>query len=76
VVVHLRPDFFSQDQIRRRLLQATLAAAISTPIALLTMLAIPVDVSFALQTIYSFLLLTVVIAVLSCLGRWDMPLAY
>src|SRR5580704_1247275 len=61
--VHLRPDVFTEKLIRRRTYQATLAAAISMPVVLLTMLAIPLDLSLALQTAYSFLLFSTVIAV-------------
>src|SRR5215469_2140921 len=61
--VQLYPEWFAGDLVRRRLWQAALAAAISLPLALLTMLAIPVEVSFALQTVYSFVLFSAVIAV-------------
>jgi hypothetical protein len=61
--VHLRPDVFAEKLIPRRTYQATLAAAISMPVVLLTMLAIPLDLSLALQTAYSFLLFSTVIAV-------------
>ncbi len=61
--VHLRPDVFAEELIRRRTYQATLAAAISMPLVLLNMLAIPIELSLALQTVYSFLLFSTVIAV-------------
>ena len=61
--VHLHADFFTEERIRRRTYQATLAAAVSMPIVLLTMLAIPLDLSLALQTAYSFALFSTVIAV-------------
>jgi hypothetical protein len=61
--VHLHADFFTEELIRRRTYQATLAAAVSMPIVLLTMLAIPLDLSLALQTAYSFALFSTVIAV-------------
>jgi hypothetical protein len=61
--VHLRPGVFTEELIRRRTYQATLAAAISMPLVLLNMLAIPLDLSLALQTAYSFLLFSTVIAV-------------
>src|SRR5208283_6079996 len=48
--VQLRPGLFTQELIRRRLAQCAMAAAIALPLSLVTMLAIPVDVSFALQT--------------------------
>jgi hypothetical protein len=63
LVVQLRPERFTESLIRRRLSQAAQATAISMPLALLTMLSIPVDLSFALQTVYSFVLFSAVIAV-------------
>src|SRR5215469_2764532 len=63
LMVHLRPDRFSDEQIPPRLVQASMAMAISLPISLLTMLAVPVDISLSLQTVYSFLLFTAVISV-------------
>src|SRR5262250_3385810 len=59
--VHLRPHVFREELVRRRTYQATLAAAVSMPIVLLTMLAIPLDLSLALQTVYSFALFSTVI---------------
>jgi hypothetical protein len=63
LVVQLRPALFPESLLRRRLLQAALATAISMPLALLTMLAIPLDLSYSAQTIYSFVLFSAVIAV-------------
>ena len=60
--IQLRPDWFTEDQVHRRLAQAAMATAISMPLSMMTMLAIPVDVSLALQTVYSFLLLSAVIS--------------
>jgi hypothetical protein len=61
--VQLRPELFTEGSIRRRLAQSAMAAAVAMPLSLLTMLAIPVDISLALQTGYSFLLLFAVISV-------------
>lgn len=61
--VQLRPALFKDELIPRRTYQATLAAAISMPLVLLNMLAIPLDLSHSLQTIYSFLLFSTVIAI-------------
>ena len=61
--VHLRPEIFAEEWIGRRMYQATIATAISMPLVLLTMLAIPLDLSRSLQTVYSFLLFSSVIAV-------------
>ena len=63
LAVQLRPALFLGDQARQRASQAALATAISMPLALLTMLSIPVDLSLALTTVYSFLLFSTVIAV-------------
>ena len=63
LLVQLHPELFTERQIRRRVSQSALATAISLPLTLLTMLAIPLDVSFALQTVFSFLLFSAVIAV-------------
>jgi hypothetical protein len=61
--VQLFPDWFTEGQIRRRLAQSALAAAIAMPLSLVTMLAIPVDVSLALQTVFTFVLFSAVISV-------------
>jgi len=63
LAVQLKPEFFAEPVIRRRAYQGTLAAAISMPIALVLMLAIPFDISFAFQTVLSFLIFSAVIAV-------------
>jgi len=52
--VQVREDLFTEGLIRRRAFQATRAAATSMPLVLLTMLAIPLDLSRSLQTAYSF----------------------
>ncbi len=61
--VQLRPALFTPGQVRRRLAKSVVAAAIAMPLALMTMLAIPVDISMALQTVYSFVLLSAAISV-------------
>jgi hypothetical protein len=61
--VQLRPGLFGESMVRRRLAQCALAAAIATPLALIAMLAIPIDVALSLQTLFSFLLFSAVIAV-------------
>jgi len=61
--VQVREDLFTEGLIRRRAFQATRAAAISMPLVLLAMLAIPLDLSRSLQTAYSFLLFSTVISV-------------
>jgi SAM-dependent methyltransferase len=63
LAVQLRPSWFNREEIPKRILQAVFATAVSMPLALVTMLAIPLDISFALQTLFSFLLFCSVIAV-------------
>ena len=80
LVVQLRPQFFAQEVLPLRLYQSALAMAISMPLALLIMLAIPLDISLALQTLVSFVLFSCVIAapfffsgVAVCLSLTRMP---
>jgi hypothetical protein len=63
LVVQLRPDWFPQDEIPHRLAQVTFALAISMPLALVTVFAVPLDVSLSLETLFSFLLFSAIIAV-------------
>ena len=63
LAVQLRPDLFSEPQIPRRLEQASFAMAVSMPLTLLTMLAVPIDIALSVQTLYSFALFTAVISV-------------
>jgi len=63
LMVQLRPALFAEGLLPRRLYQSALAVAISMPLALLIMLAIPLDISEALETATSFLLFSSVIAV-------------
>lgn len=80
LVVQLRPQFFAKEVLPLRLYQSALAMAISMPLALLIMLAIPLDISLALQTLVSFVLFSCVIAapfffsgVAVCLSLTRMP---
>lgn len=61
--VHLRPSLFTAEAIPRRLAAATLAMAISLPLALVTVLAVPIEISQSLETLFSFLIFTSVISV-------------
>lgn len=63
LAVQLRASLFTEDLIRRRLAQAVFATAVSIPISLILMLAIPVELSAAVQTVFSFVALSTVIAV-------------
>ena len=62
LAVQLLPKYFSDRDTPRRIGQAVLCMAISMPICLMTMLAVPLDLSFAVQTLYSFLLLSATIS--------------
>jgi hypothetical protein len=61
--VQLCADWFTAGVIRRRLAHSTMATAIAMPVSLVVMLAIPVDVSWALQTVFTFMLFSAVISV-------------
>lgn len=63
LAVQVRSEWFSKDQIPHRILQAVFATAVSIPLALIVALAVPIDFSFALETLFSFLLFSSVIAV-------------
>src|SRR5437899_1553162 len=63
LAVQFRPDLFAADLIPRRLVQSVLAMAISLPLSLMTMLAVPLYTSFAAQTVYNFLLFSAIISV-------------
>jgi hypothetical protein len=60
--VQLRPHLFQRELIATRLRQFTLAMAVATPLALVTMLAIPIEVVPSIESIYSFVLFCGVIA--------------
>ena len=61
--VQLRPDFFQDANLKHRLTQASLAMAVSMPLALMSMLAVPLQVSYTLETAYSYLLFSAIIAI-------------
>jgi spermidine synthase len=63
LAVQLRPALFDPKQVRMRMAQASFAMAVSMPIVLAIMFAIPLDISFAVETICSFLIFCSVIAV-------------
>src|SRR5579862_9636714 len=63
LAVQLRPELFERTQVRQRMAQAAFAMAASMPIVLLVMFAIPLDISFALQTLASFLIFCAFISV-------------
>src|ERR1017187_1287179 len=61
--VQFRPDFFTDEMIPRRLVQSALAMAISLPLSMMTMLAVPLYMSAAAQTAYNFILFSAIISV-------------
>ena len=63
LAVQLRPALFDREQVRLRMAQAAFAMAVSMPIVLMIMFAIPLDISFAVQTVASFLIFCSFIAV-------------
>ena len=63
LAVQLYPGWFKPSEISSRLSQAAFAMAVSMPLALVIMLAVPLDLSLAVETLFSFLLFSAVIAV-------------
>jgi len=63
LAVQLRPDWFRPSDISTRLSQAAFSMAGSMPITLVIMLAVPLDISLAVETLFSFLLFSAIIAV-------------
>ena len=63
LAVQFRPDLFTDALIPRRLVQSALAMAISLPLSLMTMLAVPLYVVAAAQTVFDFLLFSAIISV-------------
>jgi hypothetical protein len=63
LVVQLLPGWFAPSDLRKRLAQAAFAMAVSMPVALIIMLAVPLDVEMAVEALFAFLLFSAVIAV-------------
>jgi hypothetical protein len=61
--VQMRPDWFQPEEIPHRLAQVTFAMAISMPIALVTLFAVPLDISRSVETLFSFLLFSAIISI-------------
>ena len=61
--VQFRPAWFGEAVLARRLRQATALYACSLPLTLLNMLAVPVELSLSMQTVYSFVLFCSILAV-------------
>jgi hypothetical protein len=63
LAVQLFPNWFKSGDIPKRLAQAAFAMAVSMPVALVIMLAVPLVVSPVVETLFAFLLFSAVIAV-------------
>ena len=63
LAVQLQSDWFHRENVPKRLVQATFAMAISLPLVLVTVLAVPLEISRAVETFFSFLLFSALIAV-------------
>ena len=63
LLVQLRPKWFEPMELSKRLAQTAFALAVSMPLALVMMLAVPLEFSYAVETFFSFLLFSTIIAV-------------
>jgi hypothetical protein len=63
LAVQLLEDFFAEDVRGRRLTQSALAMAVSLPLSMLTMFAIPLGEVTSVQGVYTLLLFTAVISI-------------
>jgi hypothetical protein len=63
LTVQLWPDFFDTPVVGKRLVQGSFGMAISLPLSLMAMLAVPIDVSLAVETLFTFLLFSAIIAI-------------
>ena len=82
LAVQLAPDFFDDARFALRLRQGAFAMAIALPVALVAMLAVPLDLSLSAQVLFSFLLFTAFAAlpfffsgIVVCLSLTRPPLA-
>ncbi|HTN27760.1 MAG TPA: class I SAM-dependent methyltransferase [Burkholderiales bacterium] len=62
LAVQLRPVWFADSDVSKRLVQATWGMALALPIALVNLLAIPLPTSISVRTAYSFLLFSAIAA--------------
>ena len=56
LVVQLRPALFPAESVKQRTAQAAWAMGLALPVSLVGMLAVPLEISASLQTLFSFLL--------------------
>jgi len=61
--VQLFPRFFEGDAVPHRISQAAFALSVAIPLALLNMFAVPLGISMSVETLYTFLLFSLIIAV-------------
>jgi hypothetical protein len=63
LAVQLAPGYFAERLIPKRLTQAAFFAGVAMPLTLVTMLAVPIEVAYSAETIFSFIIFSAVIAV-------------
>jgi hypothetical protein len=63
LLVQFRPAWFRNEDAPRRLRQGATALAVSLPLTLLNMLAVPLELSHSVQPAYTFLLFCVIVSV-------------
>src|SRR5262245_2527259 len=56
LIVQMRPALFPPERVRERTAQAARLMAASIPFSLVTMLSLPLELAYSLQTLFSFLL--------------------
>ena len=63
LLVQLRPSLFPADAVRIRTAQAAAAMGVALPLALVGMLAVPLEISLSVQTLFCFLIFSAVVSV-------------
>lgn len=63
LLVQLRPSLFPPPAVGTRIAQAAGAMGVSLPVALVGMLAVPLEISLSLQTVFSFLIFSAIVSV-------------
>ena len=63
LLVQLRPSLFPPDAVRTRTAQAAGAMGVALPFALVGMLAVPLEISLSLQTLFCFLIFSSIVSV-------------
>jgi SAM-dependent methyltransferase len=63
LLVQLRPALFPPDAVRLRTAQAAAAMGVALPLALVGMLAVPLEISLSIQTFFSFVIFSAIVSV-------------